>query len=142
MLRLTDPESSSAISVKRTDGTKCFDFHACGHYSRKKGVSNLSAPDLCVPGRKTNLSVQFIHLLETQALGLIDAEIHERDADAAEAAPDEEDFAAEVRVAGAWVHHLQIHPVSLRYSKIVTGSRGQLDPKGKPAQSIKGRSLT
>lgn len=56
--------------------------------------------------RLGDLGVEFVDLLERQALGLVDHEVDEGDADEAEAAPDEEDFGLQVGVARAGVDHV------------------------------------
>ena len=50
---------------------------------------------LRLPGRR-NLRVQLVDLLKGKTFGFVDVEMDERHADAAEAAPDEEDFGAKV----------------------------------------------
>lgn len=56
--------------------------------------------------RVGHLGVELVHLLERETLGLVDHTPHEEDADEAAAAPNEEDFGAEVGVAGAGVDHV------------------------------------
>ena len=74
------------------------------------GLVNLGKVDsghkaLGLPGL-ADFFVQFVYLFETEALSLVDHEVDEGDADEAEGAPDEEDFGAEVGVAGAGVDHV------------------------------------
>jgi hypothetical protein len=57
--------------------------------------------------RLADLAVELVDLLEGQALGLVDHEVDEGDADEAEAAPDEEDLGLQVGVAGAGVDHVR-----------------------------------
>lgn len=62
---------------------------------RHRGHEALALP------RDADLAVQLVDLLEREALGLVDHGPHEDDADDAAATPDEEDFGAQVGVAGA-----------------------------------------
>jgi hypothetical protein len=57
--------------------------------------------------RLADLAVELVDLLEGQALGLVDHEVDEGNADEAEAAPDEEDLGLQVGVAGAGVDHVR-----------------------------------
>ena len=50
-----------------------------------------------------DLVVEFVDLFEGEALGLVDEEVDEGDAEEAAAEPDEEDLGLEVGVAGAVV---------------------------------------
>ena len=57
--------------------------------------------------RLGNLGIELIDLFEGEALGLVDHGPDEEEADEAEAAPDEEDLGAEVRVTRAVVDHVR-----------------------------------
>lgn len=50
--------------------------------------------------------VQFVDLLKSEALGLVDEEVDEADTQEAAAEPDEEDLGLEVGVAGTVVHQV------------------------------------
>jgi len=53
------------------------------------------------PIRSVHLGIQLVDLLKGKTFGLVDEEVDKGHADAAEAAPDEEDFGAEIAVGGS-----------------------------------------
>ncbi len=67
--------------------------------------ADLWAERFRLPGLRDN-TVELVDLLEGEALGLVDHEPHECDADEAEAAPDEEHGGLQVGVAGTAVDHI------------------------------------
>jgi hypothetical protein len=67
---------------------------------------NGRSPVLAQPGT-AHLAVQLIHLLKGKTLGLVDQKVHERDAQEAAAAPDEEDLGLQVGVARAVVDQIR-----------------------------------
>ena len=62
-------------------------------------------PADALPGHG-DLVVELVDLLQRQALGLVDHEVHKGNAPEAARKPDEEDLALEIRVAGAEVHQV------------------------------------